>query len=867
MSNGGEPAPICPCGVIVHPSVVFNPPGRSVIAYRSGDYATFRHALLQPRDHESELTERSDGRLLQIWRPTTGDLALQMIEWWAYLADILTYYNERVAGEGYLRTAELPQSLNRLIRILGYRPRPAIGATGTLAALVNSPKPVTLPQSFPIQSKPGPGKQPQVFELSVATRIGPPDATAAVPPRLAAPLVTPGTGGASATGTVLIAGIVSGLKAGDEVLLLQKGWDGTNRDYAIGTVQKFTPQPDPSGAKNTQVIFAIRASGDGVSGATAVGYRLLKIGGTATLYPYLDPASSAIGDGFVHLASVFRQIAVGDPIVIDDPRAQGGNWPFPASVTGYQELVYYANNPTQPDKPPVESPPSDRTPAIPIPHTRLTFTSPAKPVPNATTYVVRFGWRDVGTLIDVPATTVGGAGATSGAVLRAPDEQSFPVPIGTAVLVEDANGDGTPATIESATTIDLPSTAPALTAPLQALFNLLPVSRGKTVLSELLGSGNAAILGQDFTLRNAPVTYLQDAASMSGDDYSSTVKVWVNGVQWREVRSFYGLPEGAQAFMTREDEQGKTHVVFASRLPTGVNNVAASYRYGAGAETPAPGTLTVILQPQPGLRSIRNPVAPGGGADADPPDKIRRLAPRSVLTFNRAVSLDDYEVIAGSAPGVRRAKAAFSFDAVAQRPSVTIWVGDDSGAVTAARSALAGAADPNRPVAIALAHQQQAVLSLTYLRDPRYEDARVKTALHDALLDADNGLFGVNVVDIGQAFYDSQIFAACLAVPGVEAVQSLSFSTVSESGTVSHAAPTQTLQRATSSLSRRLAGGDLSSKPTGIFGFRPLPASGTAVRGAPASACRDHRYDPGLGGYFFIPDDSAHLILTGAVAT
>ena len=77
-----------------------------------------------------------------------------------------------------------------------------------------------------------------------------------------------------------------------------------------------------------------------------------------------------------------------------------------------------------------------------------------------------------------------------------------------------------------------------------------------------------------------------------------------------------------------------------------MNNVVASYRYGSGADSPPVGSLTVVLQPQPGLRSIRNPVGVGGGSDPDPPSKISQLAPRSVLTFNRAVSVDDFQVIA-----------------------------------------------------------------------------------------------------------------------------------------------------------------------------------------------------------------------------
>src|SRR5260370_7681273 len=109
MSNG-DAAPICPCGAIVHPIVVFNPPGRSIIAYRAGDYTTFRHALLQPLDDETELTERIDGRLLQIWRPKSGDLALQMIEWWAYLVHILTFYNQLLPPAPYLRPPHHPDT-------------------------------------------------------------------------------------------------------------------------------------------------------------------------------------------------------------------------------------------------------------------------------------------------------------------------------------------------------------------------------------------------------------------------------------------------------------------------------------------------------------------------------------------------------------------------------------------------------------------------------------------------------------------------------------------------------------------------------------------------------------------------------------
>ena len=109
-----------------------------------------------------------------------------MVEWWAYLADILTFYNERIANEDYLRTAVLPATPAALVKLLGYRPRPTIGATGYLAALLSptvvGAQTVTLPDGLEFQSKPGPGQTPQTFELHPATTIGLPASVPATPP-------------------------------------------------------------------------------------------------------------------------------------------------------------------------------------------------------------------------------------------------------------------------------------------------------------------------------------------------------------------------------------------------------------------------------------------------------------------------------------------------------------------------------------------------------------------------------------------------------------------------------------------------------------------------------------------------------------
>ncbi|MGA2129060.1 MAG: hypothetical protein ABSG76_23255, partial [Xanthobacteraceae bacterium] len=609
-----------------------------------------------------------------------------------------------------------------------------------------------------------------------------------------------------------------------------------------------------------------------------------------------DSTSASGNTGHAVLASIFRQILVGDPIVMENPQPGAADAPIAASVTSCTEKVYYANNPLDPTTAPTQPVSPAAAPPIPIPMpvSRVEFATTGTVFGDPTTVVVRYGWKDLGTIIDPPAATVGGSASSDLAGLQLVPPTGFSRTPGTPVQVIDANGDGAAGAIDQSTTVKIAAPVPSLTAPLTVLFNLLAVTRGKSVVNEVLGSGNATVLGQDFTLQNAPVTYLQDAASTSGDDYSSTVRVFVNGIQWQEVRSFYGQPANAQIFLTREDEQGKTHVVFNGRLPTGVNNVVASYRYGAGADAPAPGALSVVLQPQPGLKSVVNALAPSGGADADPPDRIKRLAPLSVMSFNRAVSVEDYQVIAGSAPGVARATAAYAFDARSQRPRVTIWVGDDQGAVTAAVAALAAAADPNRPPIVRLASQKTMILSLVYLRDPQYQDAAVQAGLRTALVDPDQGLLGANVIAIGQAFYDSQIYAACLGVPGVTAIRNLNFAPANVlppaiaierpilAGLSAFASTAIAVDR--SALVKRPAVSSLAVENPSLAGIidRAVQAAGAALPSltavitrpirlpinpiAPAPPpCSDQRYDPGQGAFFSVPP--ANLQISGSVAS
>jgi hypothetical protein len=828
----------CPCGAVVHPWVVFNPPNQPTIGYRVGDYAAFRHALLRALPDETELTQTIDGSTIQVWRPgAQGDLAVQMIEWWAYLGDVLTFYNERIATQAYLSVADLPESANRLIQILGYRPRPGIGSSVTLAALLNTTKPVTLPQGFKVQSKPGPGQKPQVFELSLATVLQKPDRVSARTVPTSAPLLSQdGT-------TIWLAGQGNGVKPGDQLLLVNADAvsGGTIEAFAWPTVSATKPKTDAYGEQVTAVTFTTAVQGI-PSGAAASGFALLK--SLQSTPPWSSRPkgwdTSVIGANGIDLASISRDLSAGTLALLDvkGSPSDASVVPTLTTVTNYSEVVWFTNGNG------LSPPAAEAGPPIPVPHTHIDFSSTLSAAwdANASLVTVRFDWRSVGQLVGV--SLAADTAFTAKSILVATDS-SFPAGLDLPVLLQDgasngaasvatASANGMTVTLGPVTSIS----AAGLGSTLDVLFDLFTVSRGETVANEVLGNGNTAVASQDFQLKKSPVTYFTDPASLSGDQFSSTVQIWVNGLRWTEVPSFYGHPPNAPIFTTREDEQGDTHVVFGddvngARLPTGVNNVVATYRTGSGADAPSPGTLTNILQPQPGLASLANPLAPTGGADPEAPSKIRTLAPRSVLTFNRAISLDDYKVIAASTPGVVQAEAAYRFDPIAQRPGVTIWVSGDTGAVAAVKASIAAEADPNRLPSVLAATGVDTVITLTYLRDSRYLDDTVRSALHTALLDPDTGLFGVNVVGIGQVFYDSQIYAACLAVPGVVAVENLSV----------QAGPR----------------------------FVPLSSLGRIRRGIiPVNAkipCTGQRYDPGIGKYLSVPDDGNHLSLQPGVAS
>ncbi|WP_255954127.1 putative baseplate assembly protein [Streptomyces odontomachi] len=109
------------------PAAPYNPPGRTALDHRVGEYGDFLAAL---RDR---LASPAYPALRHLTVRTPDDPALGLLDAAAVLGDLLTFHGERIADEAYLRTAHEHRSLVLLGRLVGHRPRPGVAASTHLA--------------------------------------------------------------------------------------------------------------------------------------------------------------------------------------------------------------------------------------------------------------------------------------------------------------------------------------------------------------------------------------------------------------------------------------------------------------------------------------------------------------------------------------------------------------------------------------------------------------------------------------------------------------------------------------------------------------------------------------------------------------
>src|SRR5262249_2139848 len=130
--------------------------------FRVGTYATFRQSMLQRIASLPALSALQTRR--------DDDYAITLLDLWSTVADILTFYQERIANEGFLRTARLRDSILRMARLLAYQLRRGVAAIALLAFTLDRDAVLQIPVGLRVQSVPAADEKPQIYETLQAIR-------------------------------------------------------------------------------------------------------------------------------------------------------------------------------------------------------------------------------------------------------------------------------------------------------------------------------------------------------------------------------------------------------------------------------------------------------------------------------------------------------------------------------------------------------------------------------------------------------------------------------------------------------------------------------------------------------------------------
>lgn len=907
MSNATDTEKLDTCGCceadLVDPSVE-NPPGQPALDYRIGTHSTFLRRMIARLPKQTLPDGENAGRrpLTDLTTRIGNDPAIALLEAWAVVGEVLTFYQERIANEGYLRTATERRSILELARAIGYELSPGVAAETYLAFSMDdaesSPDETTISAGTQVQSIPAEeGELPQTFETAE-------DFDAKVWwNKLRPQLTKPQTITLNAQ-KIYLKGTNLNLAPGDRMLFVQKNSAGnvsevrrklvrteetdTDHDHTlvafeseigagIASSKSFAKKARESvkaspaefqikqhstssispgfsavfnatnldnlfGANLTESQFQVVLNMSGWEVKDVLNYAGGKVvqAGTGEIQIFVLRESAGI---FGHNAPHFKTLSKearnafhnwDDPyweiwkdsvkgstpsMTFKNPEgfdarivAEKSRYVASTTVSHYQDADLYLERPISgiiKDSWIVLERPGDyrvyrvinaseaslagfgisaKVTGLELADTKgnslgdnTTDKDPGFKVRKTTVYV-KSEELELASLVVTDDLQAGDTELTlDGLILRLQEDQ--PV----ALTGEQADAEGVERSeIKVLDTITHSGGYTTLkfseglkysykrdTVTINA--NVVPATHGETVSGEALGSGDGSRTNQSFKLKKPPLTYVS-AATASGTE--STLCLRVNGVEWQEVSSLYGLDGNSKTYIARINNDGETIVTFGdgksgARPPTGQENVVATYRSGIGSDGEvAAGSLTLMKTRPFGVSSVINPTDASGADDPESLDNARDNAPLTALTLDRIVSLQDFEDFARAFAGIGKARAVGLWNGETELVHITVADADGDEVASISdlyknlRDAINGARDPLRSVEIGSFQPRYFDVDAKVLIDPAYEWKDVKSEIESALVDG----FSFKERDFGQPVTSAEVVGIIHNIKGVVAV-------------------------------------------------------------------------------------------------
>lgn len=767
-----------------------NAAGLPQIEYRIGDHGLFLRRMLGwiSRQTVAPNDPTADKRpLASLSTRSVDEASVALFDAWACVLDVLTFYSERIANEGFLRTAVERRSVLELARAIGYELAPGVAAATrlsfTLLTTPQAPDEVQLAAGLQVQSVPGPGELPQTYETAESV-LARPEWNAMLPAQRQAQVLKRGDD------TLYLAGLSTGLREGNKLLIVgrERLADPTSNVWDFRTVVQVVPDKAKSvtwvkldmgigwrGFGGTRTIeapedariyaFAKRAS---VFGQSAPDPRMFSASMRVELSDLLDATewkNFALGSSVrIHLAPEVPELVPGDWLVFEDPdytelyRAKqveaAGRTAFSLSLKTTRVTID-----------------SDENLKRFEPRT-LTVHTVTRELAQATRPLADTPVEGSEIVLDsrVPELEPGRVVLVCGRSFGAAESVGAAVEAATVTLVVHEVRWGSERSV-------LRLSAPLLQhfdrSDTRILGNVARATHGKTVAREVLGSGDGSKPFQVFALRQSPLTYISGPSGIA-----STLTVRIGGVAWTPVASTFDAKPQDHVYVPRIDDDGVTTINFGdghagARLPTGSENVTASYRVGLGAQASVAADKLTVLKTRPqGVKAVTNPLASSGAEDPEVLADARSNAPVTVLTLDRLVSVLDYQNYARAYPGIGKAQAVRLWDGrrhwlqltVATREGAALNPSDDlyrslTADIDAQRDAL-------QRVLLDTFAARNFKLRATLRIDPAYVPETVIAAVDTELRQA----YAFEQRSFGQVVAGTEIFAVAHRVPGVRAI-------------------------------------------------------------------------------------------------
>jgi Baseplate J-like protein len=852
------------------PAKIYNPSGQPSLSYRIGTHARFKADML--------LSIPSKPTLKELKTREESDLSIGLMDSWALVADVLTFYQERISNEGFLRTATERRSVLELARSIGYELKPGVAASACLTfsmdTAAGSPKKAAIGIGTKVQSVPAQGQLPQVFETVEEIEVQ--QAWNEIKPQQTE---KQNLQAALANGEVVLAGTSTKLKAGDGLLFaiggtkaafviakqvvvdaesqqtrilfskttpidsppIENEEDLVETDFTIDsesllgqseirkmigsswTEQDLQSKATIEGWSMDDIVEAINSEREGEeSGDTVYAFRV-KCGVFGSLAPKWD--SLPPEQKYDHTSDTTYTINRTNTKTV--PAIYGANWDAGSGIpvnknssntdfygdSGY--LVYLDNTyqNIQPDSWIIlansskvsgflvtkASEASVTGFAITAKATGLTFSS------DAINGWIKFSTNATSILDDLSGfyfrTTTVYAAPEKLELANAAVETAIE---GKEILLDSMVGglrQKRPITVAG----ELEEQPGIIRKEIAILSSIVHFEDGK-LLTKLylleplgykykrntvkinanvaksthgetkevaIGGGDPTQRFQEFVLKHSPLTYVP-GGTVSGA--KSTLQVAVDGIRWEEKESFEDRSNYDRAFVTRMSDDGKTTVIFGDgrtgRLPpAGQENVKAKYRVGIGSEGLLKADQLSLLMTRPlGVRGVTNPLKTSGAEDPESLYNARKNAPRTVLTMDRVVSLEDYKNFAQGFAGV--GKATSYGVRIAGNYVVLVAVSAEKGEEldTDLRNRLVEAIesykDPAAQFTVRSFQPRAFNIEAKIMVSNRKEFEDVKAVVENALKDS----FSFDSRDFGQAVTVSEVMSVIQGVEGVEAV-------------------------------------------------------------------------------------------------